>query len=112
MGSEGHRRALLLGLVEVLQPLDQLDEDGQTRMFALCHTASVAGHVDDTDWLGWQERGLMGVEVALDQDHLQVTSNEVLVGAGDVLPCYQVMGWMHFVLKYSHVARSGGRCAL
>lgn len=112
MGSEGPRRALLLGLVEVRQPLDQLDEDGQTRMFALCHTASIAGHVDDTDWLGWHERGLMGVEVALDQDHLQVTSNEVLVGDGNVLPCYQIVGWMHFVLKYCRVARSGDGCAL
>lgn len=112
MGSEGPRRALLLGLVEVRQPLDQLDEAGQTRMFGLCHTASIAGHVDDTDWLGWHERGLMGVEVALDQDYLQVTNNEVLVGDGDVLPCYQIMGWKHFVLKYCRVARSGGECAL
>lgn len=82
MGNEGPRRALLLGLVEVRQPLNQLDEEGRARMFALCHTASVAGHVDDTGWLGWHERGLMGVEVVLDQEHLYVTNNEVLVGSG------------------------------
>lgn len=83
MGNEGRRRALLLGLVEVRQPLEQLDDEGRYRMFSLCHTASVAGHVDDTNWLGWQERGLMGVEVVLDQDHLQVTNNEDLVGSVD-----------------------------
>lgn len=91
MGTEVPWRALLLGLVEVRQPLEQLDVDGRARLFGLCHAASVAGDVDESGWLGWLEHGLMGVEVTLDKEHLHVTSNEILVGS-EVISSNQVMG--------------------
>ena len=84
MDSPDQHMALLLGLVEVTRPITPLDEETRTRVFTMCHTASTEGRVEDTSWLGRLERGLMGVEVIMDQIHLHVTSNEVLVGKTNV----------------------------
>ena len=80
MGSPDHHRALLLGLVEVTRPVSVLDEEIRARVFTMFHTATTAGHAEDPAWLGQMERGLMGVEIILDQQYLHINSNEVLVG--------------------------------
>lgn len=78
-GADQQRRALLLGLVEVMQPVEHLGEEDRARVFAMCHAASTSGNVEDRSWLGWVERGFMGVEVILDQQHLHITSDDISV---------------------------------
>ncbi|KAK8375622.1 hypothetical protein O3P69_008433 [Scylla paramamosain] len=79
MDSPYQHRALLLGLVEVTGSVTPLDEEARARVFAMCHAASIEGRVEDPSWVGRLERGLMGVEVIMDQKYLHITSNEVLV---------------------------------